>query len=584
MLHGFYISQFRNFGDEQHLVGPLGKVNIFIGGNNSGKSNILRFVRDILSPLINNDRNQSAEAQGINRSRFATSSYASIRLLAEVSEEAVSAAFPAPNPNVATEWLKFFQTLPGSLDGGLYTTIPILKQYQHGNDKIDRSELDATGVVQNTAYRMWSTGGRSGGNFQQHWYPGVIQRLYENQQKQLECVYVPAFRQLDTRLEKFGHEYRLSTNGEHVIDELAVFASPTYEEQEKKKSFEKLRAFIADIVGNPDIRIEIPHDRKTINVNLDGQVLPIEALGSGIHELFMLASRVVLNEGKVVLLEEPEVHMHPEFQRKFMIFIRDNIDSQFFITTHSSVIIDTEGAKVFGVSSREGQASVTPLLADQSRREMCRELGYKASDLLQSNSIIWVEGPSDRIYLKHWLKEIAPELREGIEFSIMFYGGKLLSHLAAEDAEVEDFISLLPINRYPALLVDSDLGSSTQTLRATKTRVLRELETVGGFGWVTQGREVESYIPHELREMAVKQAHPKAVTLAGARNRWGKPLDYNTANGGVITKGFDKVRIARAVASRPADLSQLDLRAKVGQLAAFIHRANCSEAKAIRSR
>ncbi|MEZ4770015.1 MAG: hypothetical protein R2844_16480, partial [Caldilineales bacterium] len=71
----------------------------------------------------------------------------------------------------------------------------------------------------------------------------------------------------------------------------------------------------------------------------------------------------------------------------------------------------------------------------------------RASDILQANCIIWVEGPSDRIYLKHWLRTIAPELDEGIQFSIMFYGGRLLSHLSADDAEIDEFISLRKINQ-----------------------------------------------------------------------------------------------------------------------------------------
>ncbi|MEA1015038.1 ATP-binding protein [Sphingosinicella sp. LY1275] len=575
MLHGFHIAQFRNFGDEENLVGPLSKVNIFIGGNNSGKSNVLRFVRDIIAPLINRDRDKPIKADGINRSRYATAPRSYVNMLARVSSDHIVDIFKPNRAAQAEAWHTFFRNLPGSLEGGEYTTVPIRKSVPNGSQRVDQQALTSQGVDQHTAQQIWVTGGQSSGNFAQHWYPDILQRLLEEQVGRIDCVYVPAFRQLDTRLEKFAHEYRLSSEGEHIIDELAAVASPTYENQDKKTSFEKLRAFIGDIVGRPNVQIEIPYDKSTINVNLDGQVLPIEALGSGIHELFMLASQVVLNEGKVVLLEEPEVHMHPEFQRKFMLFIRDNIDSQFFITTHSAVIIDTDGAKVFGVSSKDGEAAIAPLLEDQSRREMCRELGYRASDLLQANSIVWVEGPSDRIYLKHWLHEIAPDLREGIEFSIMFYGGKLLSHLSAEDAEVEDFISLLPINRYSALLVDSDLGRAGQPLRPTKQRVLDELSRVGGFGWVTAGREVETYVPYETRAIAVKRVHPRALSLVGARNRWGKPLDYQTAAGETVTDKFDKVRIAREVSKLPSDLTQLDLGEKLDGLASFIRRANC---------
>ena len=47
--------------------------------------------------------------------------------------------------------------------------------------------------------------------------------------------------------------------------------------------------------------------------------------------------------------------------------------------------------------------------------------------ILQANCVVWVEGPSDRIYLKHWIEAVTSELIEGLHYSIMFYGGRLLS-------------------------------------------------------------------------------------------------------------------------------------------------------------
>ena len=61
---------------------------------------------------------------------------------------------------------------------------------------------------------------------------------------------------------------------------------------------------------------------------------------------------------------------------------------------------------------------------------------------MQANSVIWVEGPTDRIYLNHWIQPVDPALKEGLHYSIMFYGGRLLSHLTANDPEVDEFISL----------------------------------------------------------------------------------------------------------------------------------------------
>jgi len=43
-IDGFALAGYRTFGPEPQLIAPLRKVNLFIGTNNSGKSNILRFL------------------------------------------------------------------------------------------------------------------------------------------------------------------------------------------------------------------------------------------------------------------------------------------------------------------------------------------------------------------------------------------------------------------------------------------------------------------------------------------------------------------------------------------------------------
>lgn len=59
-------------------------------------------------------------------------------------------------------------------------------------------------------------------------------------------------------------------------------------------------------------------------------------------------------------------------------------------------------------------------------------MDVKASDILQSNGIIWVEGPSDRIYLKRWLELFTPnEYEEGKHYQFLYYGGRLLSQYNA---------------------------------------------------------------------------------------------------------------------------------------------------------
>lgn len=50
---GFEFTGFRSFGsvDEKASVGLLGKTHLLVGKNNAGKSNILRFINDVLAKL-----------------------------------------------------------------------------------------------------------------------------------------------------------------------------------------------------------------------------------------------------------------------------------------------------------------------------------------------------------------------------------------------------------------------------------------------------------------------------------------------------------------------------------------------------
>jgi hypothetical protein len=51
-LLGFGISGYRSFGSEMQYFGPLGKITLLAGANNSGKSNVLSFVTKHLNSMI----------------------------------------------------------------------------------------------------------------------------------------------------------------------------------------------------------------------------------------------------------------------------------------------------------------------------------------------------------------------------------------------------------------------------------------------------------------------------------------------------------------------------------------------------
>jgi hypothetical protein len=89
------------------------------------------------------------------------------------------------------------------------------------------------------------------------------------------------------------------------------------------------------------------------------------------------------------------------------------------------------------------------------------------------------------------LKFVNSNLREGIDYTIMFYGGRLLNHLSPDDPDVDEFISLRRLNRHLAVAIDSDKAKQSGKINTTKRRIVDSMKDPG-LVWVTQGRNIEN--------------------------------------------------------------------------------------------
>jgi len=194
---------------------------------------------------------------------------------------------------------------------------------------------------------------------------------------------------------------------------------------------------------------------------------------------------------------------------------------------------------------------------------------------MQANAVIWVDGPSDRVYIRHWIDIVAGSeaFIEGIDYSIMSYGGGLNSHLSGNDLsddEVDEFIYLRRLNRYSLIVIDSDLKSSTAVLGKTKARLQEEFNRVEpNTCWITSGYTIENYIPKDVLSEAVTLSHPRSGGLAWQGDQFTNPLaGMESAN---------KVKIAREVCERWGTLDETplaDLATHVAAIVKFIAEAN----------
>ncbi len=239
--------------------------------------------------------------------------------------------------------------------------------------------------------------------------------------------------------------------------------------------------------------------------------------GSGLKTVILVLLNLLViphleNQPKsayVFAFEELENNLHPSLLRRLLRYIDSYATKEkatFFLTTHSSAALDMFGAsdhaQIIHVRHDGISATAQTITTHFDRCGILSELGAKPSDLLQANGVLWLEGPSDRIYLNRFIELFSDDsLQEGTHYQCAFYGGSVLanSQFTEPEAENAELANLLRLNANIALVCDGDRTADTVTGSELKDRVARVFTEIAkvphAFVWITEAKEVENYIP-----------------------------------------------------------------------------------------
>ena len=311
----------------------------------------------------------------------------------------------------------------------------------------------------------------------------------------------------------------------------------------------------------------IPNEKKKVLcVKIGKDERAIYDWGDGTQQLIIILYSLFKHkdeQNKLFFIEEPEMYLHPGVLRKFIEVINSDLfrNHQYFITTHSNIVLDTAAETNINMSifkfkkvkdkSKNGGKDFLIEQCNNGDMSLLNELGVRNSSLFLSNCSIWVEGVTDRLYLKHYLKLYCDKYkdkkiyRENLDYTFIEYGGGNIVHFNFDKTDNPNSINAKYINNNIFLIADNDNPKEGSTKAKRKEAYREQLKENFYELSVT---EVENLITSEIVKQTLIIQNPKKESEINkvfekekkfANKKLGKFIDALFPNGEIKTYSAD---------------------------------------------
>jgi predicted ATP-dependent endonuclease of OLD family len=203
---------------------------------------------------------------------------------------------------------------------------------------------------------------------------------------------------------------------------------------------------------------------------------------------------IELRNPKLVLIEEPEVHLHPGLSRVVASYLRNkSSDVQMFLTTHSTEFVDSSLYQNIYLISRDANNRTVclPVGGEEDALRIPSELGLRPSTVFMYDRLVFVEGPSDEAVLRELARKLDIDFSRANVGFVHMGGVRNFAHFAA--GATLELLSRRQIGLW--FVADRDESDDVE--------VARMIERLGGRANLTvlRRRELENYL---LNEQAIQ--------------------------------------------------------------------------------
>jgi putative ATP-dependent endonuclease of OLD family len=170
-----------------------------------------------------------------------------------------------------------------------------------------------------------------------------------------------------------------------------------------------------------------------LSAEMDVDEVLVEMNGAGIREALRLVLDNELSNPDLLLVEEPEIHLHPALEMSMLRYLKTASErAQIFVTTHSTNFLDTSEMRNVYLVSRDPWVDVRLLDYAEAEEAIPAQLGLRLSSLFMYDRLVFVEGPSDESVLRELASKLGVNFgRAGVGF-VVIGGARNFTHYATQ--------------------------------------------------------------------------------------------------------------------------------------------------------
>jgi predicted ATPase len=161
----------------------------------------------------------------------------------------------------------------------------------------------------------------------------------------------------------------------------------------------------------------------------------VDKFSSGEKEIvhFLLAMFALNVKDGIVLVDEPELHLHPRWQRIFLGLFRDlapERNNQFLISTHSPVFVSPDTinsvTRIYSESERGSRRVALRDVTLPGKKNLARIVNSQNNErIFFADKVVLVEGITDRLVLESLLEAGAGRFAKSEAIEVVEVGGKV---------------------------------------------------------------------------------------------------------------------------------------------------------------